>query len=254
MADTSTSELLRSEKDGVVYLRLNRPDKLNTLSESVIFALESAIEEVRNNPNARALVIGAEGRAFCAGHDLGEMRSKPEHSYYQTLFKRCARMMQSLVSLPVPVIAAVQGPAVAAGCQLVASCDLAIATDNARFAVPGINLGLFCSTPAVALSRSVSAKRAFDMLVTGDLISAQTALDWGLISEVVEEGQLKAAVEAKVAKILSKSNAAVRFGKTMFHPQRQMELAEAYDMAADVMAENMMHPDAVAGIDQFLRR
>lgn len=254
MADTSTSELLLSEKDGVVYLRLNRPDKLNTLSEAVISALESAIEEVRNNPDARAMVIGAEGRAFCAGHDLAEMRSNPEHSYYQTLFKRCARMMQSLVSLPVPVIAAVQGPAVAAGCQLVASCDLAIATNNARFAVPGINLGLFCSTPAVALSRSVSAKRAFDMLVTGDLISAQTALDWGLISEVVEKDQLEAAVEAKVEKILSKSNAAIRFGKTMFHPQRQMELSEAYEMAADVMAENMMHPDAIAGIDQFLQR
>lgn len=254
MTEHSASELLRSEKDGVVYLRLNRPDKLNTLSESVITALESAIEDVRNNPDARALVIGAEGRAFCAGHDLAEMRSHPEHTYYQTLFKRCARMMQSLVSLPVPVIAAVQGPAVAAGCQLVASCDLAIATDNARFAVPGINLGLFCSTPAVALSRTVSAKRAFDMLVTGDLISADTALDWGLISEVVAKDQLDAAVEAKVAKILSKSNAAVRFGKTMFHPQRQMDLADAYDMAADVMAENMMHPDAVAGIDQFLHR
>lgn len=251
---TNANELLRSDREGVVYLRLNRPDKLNTLSENVIGRLEQEIAAINADPGVRCVVLSAEGRAFCAGHDLEEMRSHPDRSYYQTLFKRCGKMMQSLVSLPVPVIAEVHGAAVAAGCQLVASCDLVIASNKAKFAVPGINLGLFCSTPAVALSRSVSAKRAFDMLVTGDMISAQTALESGLVSEVVEADQLGAAVQAKVDKILSKNAAAIRFGKSMFHPQRQMDLAEAYDFAAEVMADNMMDPGATQGIDHFLGR
>ena len=246
--------LTRSDNAGVIRLQLNRPDSLNTLSEALIGRLEEEIAAIQDDPNARCVVISAAGRAFCAGHDLAEMRAHPDHSYYQTLFKRCGKMMQSLVSLPIPVIAQVHGAAVAAGCQLVASCDLVIASDRAKFAVPGINLGLFCSTPAVALSRSVSAKRAFDMLVTGDMISAQTAFDSGLVSEVVADDQLEAAVQAKVDKILSKSSAAIRFGKSMFHPQRQMNLAEAYDYAAEVMANNMMDPDATAGIDHFLGR
>ena len=254
LALTMKDELIRTDKDHVVYLRLNRPDKLNTLSENVIGRLEQEIESINADPDVRCVVISAEGRAFCAGHDLEQMRSNPEHAYYQTLFKRCGKMMQSLLSLPVPVIAQVHGAAVAAGCQLVASCDLAIAGKRAKFAVPGINLGLFCSTPAVALSRSVSAKRAFDMLVTGDMISAETAVESGLISEVVEDDDLEYAVQAKVEKILSKNAAAIRFGKTMFHPQRQMDLAEAYDFAAEVMAQNMMDPGATEGIDRFLGR
>lgn len=251
---SDSNELVRTEKDSVVYLRLNRPDKLNTLSENVISRLEQEITAINADTEVRCVVISAEGRAFCAGHDLEQMRVNPEHAYYQALFKRCGKVMQSLVSLPVPVIAQVQGAAVAAGCQLVASCDLAIAGKSAKFAVSGINLGLFCSTPAVALTRSVSAKRAFDMLVTGDMISADTAVDSGLISEVVADDQLEAAVQAKVEKILSKDAAAIRYGKSMFHPQRQMDLAEAYDYAAEVMAENMMDPGAVVGIDKFLGR
>jgi len=246
--------LIRSDKEGVVHLRLNRPANLNTLSEAMIGRLEEEIASINADPNVRCVVLSAEGRAFCAGHDLSEMRATPEHAYYQALFKRCGKMMQSLVALPVPIIAQVQGAAVAAGCQLAASCDLAIAAESARFAVPGINLGLFCSTPAVALSRSVSAKRAFDMLVTGDMINAETALNSGLISEVVPDDQLDAAVQAKVDKILSKDPQAVRYGKAMFHPQRQMDLAQAYDYAADVMAENMMEPSTTAGIDKFLGR
>jgi len=246
--------LIRTDKEGVIYLRLNRPESLNTLSEAMIGRLEEEIASINADPDARCVVISAEGRAFCAGHDLGEMRSQPDHAYYETLFKRCGKMMQSLVALPIPVIAQVHGAAVAAGCQLVASCDLVIAGTRAKFAVPGINLGLFCSTPAVALSRSVSAKRAFDMLVTGDMISAETALSSGLISEVVEDDQLEAAVQAKVEKILSKDPAAIRYGKTMFNPQRQMDLADAYDYAAEVMAQNMMEPSTTAGIDHFLGR
>lgn len=244
--------LLRENKGGAVYLTLNRPDKFNTLSEAMLTALQHELDAIAADASVRCVVIGANGRGFCAGHDLKEMRATPEQSYYQSLFRQCSRMMHSIVELPVPVIAKVQGMATAAGCQLVASCDLAIAGQSASFAVSGINLGLFCSTPAVALSRSIAPKRAFDMLVTGEFIDAETAARWGLLSGVVADAELDAAVEEKVAKILSKSPAAVRFGKSMFHPQRQMALAEAYDYAGDVMAENMMNPDAGEGIDAFL--
>lgn len=246
--------LLRSDSNGAVFLSLNRPDKLNTLSEAMLIALQAELDDIAKDPSVRCVVLSAEGRGFCAGHDLQEMRSHPEQDYYQALFKRCGKMMQSIVALPVPVIAKVHGIAAAAGCQLVASCDLVIASRSARFAVPGINVGLFCSTPAVALSRSISAKRAFDMLVTGDVIDAETALDWGLISSVVADEELEAAVLAKVEKILSKSPSAVRYGKSMFNPQRQMSLAEAYDFAGQVMAENMMSADAGEGIDAFLEK
>lgn len=254
MNDNTSSEaiLLREDKGGAVYLTLNRPDKFNTLSEAMLSALQRELDAIATDPAVRCVVIGAKGRGFCAGHDLKEMRATPDQSYYQSLFRQCSRVMRSIVELPVPVIAKVQGMATAAGCQLVASCDLAIAGHSASLAVSGINLGLFCSTPAVALSRSIAPKRAFDMLVTGEFIDAQTAAQWGLLSGVVADAELDAAVEEKVAKILSKSPAAVRFGKSMFHPQRQMALAEAYDYAGDVMAENMMNPDAGEGIDAFL--
>lgn len=168
--------LLREDQDGAVYLTLNRPDKFNTLSEAMLTELQRELDAIAADSAVRCVVIGAAGRGFCAGHDLREMRANPDKSYYQALFRSCSRLMQSVVALPVPVIAKVQGMATAAGCQLVASCDLAIAARSARFAVSGINVGLFCSTPAVALSRNVAAKRAFDMLVTGDFIDADTAL------------------------------------------------------------------------------
>jgi enoyl-CoA hydratase/carnithine racemase len=202
----------------------------------------------------RCVVIAAKGKAFCAGHDLREMRGKPELAYYQALFSRCSRVMQAIQALPVPVIARVHGIATAAGCQLVASCDLAIAAQSARFAVSGINVGLFCSTPSVALSRNMSTKRAFDMLVTGRFVDAATAADWGLINEAVADDALDAAIEHKTAEILAKSPAAVRYGKDMFYRQRQMALADAYAYAGDVMARNMMEEDAGEGIDAFLEK
>ncbi|MWJ27004.1 enoyl-CoA hydratase [Halomonas sp. ZH2S] len=254
MSHSQASEdiLLREDKDGAVYLTLNRPDKFNTLSETMLAALQRELDAIAADPAVRCVVIGAKGRGFCAGHDLREMRENSDHSYYQALFRGCSRLMQSVVALPVPVIAKVQGMATAAGCQLVASCDLAIAARSASFAVSGINVGLFCSTPAVALSRNVSPKRAFDMLVSGQFIDAETALEWGLLSDVTADSDLETAVADKVEQILSKSPAAVRFGKSMFHPQREMALADAYDFAGNVMAENMLSPDAGEGIDAFL--
>lgn len=251
-SDSSENILLRDDKDGAVYLTMNRPDKFNTLSEAMMDALQRELDAIAADPGVRCVVIGATGRGFCAGHDLQEMRANPDQSYYQTLFRRCSRLMQSVVALPVPVIAKVQGMATAAGCQLVASCDLAIAANSASFAVSGINVGLFCSTPAVALSRNVPAKRAFDMLVSGSFIDADTALEWGLLSAVAADSGLDNAITEKVEQILSKSPAAVRFGKAMFHPQRQMPLAEAYEFAGNVMADNMMDPDVAEGIDAFL--
>lgn len=246
--------LLREDKEGAVYLTLNRPDKFNTLSEAMLAALQRELDAIAADPAVRCVVIAGTGRGFCAGHDLREMRANPDQRYYQSLFRSCSRFMQSVVALPVPVIAKVQGMATAAGCQLVASCDLAIAAQSASFAVSGINVGLFCSTPAVALSRNISSKRAFDMLVSGHFIDADTALEWGLLSAVTDDSDLDAAVANKVEQILSKSPAAVRFGKSMFHPQRQMALADAYDFAGDVMAENMLSPDAGEGIDAFLAK
>lgn len=251
---SSGSELLREDIDGAVYLTLNRPDKFNTLSEAMLAALQQELEAISADPAVRCVVIGGTGRGFCAGHDLKEMRAHPDRDYYQTLFRRCSQVMQRIVSLPVPVIAKVHGMATAAGCQLVASCDLAIAARSASFAVSGINVGLFCSTPAVALSRNIASKRAFDMLVSGEFIDADTALEWGLLSGVASDSDLDATVAAKVKQILSKSPAAVRFGKSMFQPQRQMALADAYELAGNVMAENMMNPDASEGIDAFLAK
>jgi len=252
LSHTRDDILLREDHHGAVYLTLNRPDKFNTLSQAMLTALQRELDTIADDPAVRCVVIGGNGRGFCAGHDLREMRANPDKAYYQALFRSCSRVMQSIVALPVPVIARVQGMATAAGCQLVASCDLAIAGRSASFAVSGINAGLFCSTPAVALSRSISPKRAFDMLVSGHFIDAETAFEWGLLSAVTDDDNLDAAVTDKVEQILSKSPAAVRFGKSMFHPQREMALADAYDYAGDVMAENMMSPDAGEGIDAFL--
>jgi enoyl-CoA hydratase/carnithine racemase len=244
--------VLRDEREGVVTLTLNRPQQFNALSEDMLAALQGALDAVADDAAARAVVLGGAGRAFCAGHDLREMRSHPQLAYYQALFAQCGQVMQRIQSLPVPVIARVHGIATAAGCQLVASCDLAVAAQSARFAVSGINVGLFCSTPAVALSRNVSAKRAFDMLVTGRFVDAATAADWGLVNEAVPDAELDAAIARMTGQIAAKSRAAIRYGKEMFQRQRQMPLAEAYAYTADVMARNMMEEDAGEGIDAFL--
>ncbi len=246
--------LLREVRDGVVTLRLNRPQQFNALSEAMLASLSDAFETLAADPHVRCVVLAAQGKAFCAGHDLRQMRCKPELDYYRTLFAQCSRVMLAMRALPVPVIARVHGIATAAGCQLVAACDLAIAADTARFAVSGINVGLFCSTPAVALSRNVTAKRAFDMLVSGRFVDAATAAAWGLVNEAVPEDALDAAVARKVAEIVAKSPAAVRYGKQMFYRQRELPLDEAYAYAGDVMARNMMEEDAGEGIDAFLEK
>ena len=244
--------LIREQDAGVVTLRLNRPRQLKALSEVMLDALQRELAALGADASLRCVVIAGAGKAFCAGHDLHEMRAHREREYFQALFTRCSAIMQAIQALPVPVIARVHGIATAAGCQLVAACDLAIAADTARFAVSGIDVGLFCSTPAVALSRNVSVKRAFDMLVTGSFIDAATAVDWGLINQAVPEAELDAALAAKVARISAKSPAAIRHGKAMFYRQRTLDLGAAYDCATAVMARNMMEPDAGEGIDAFL--
>lgn len=253
--DTPATPILETQKtNGVVTLRLNRPSQFNALSEDMLQALLEQLDILQRDDALRCVVIESAGKAFCAGHDLKEMRSQPTLSYYRYLFAKCGKVMQGLQALPVPVIAKVHGIATAAGCQLVAACDLAICTSSAKFAVSGINVGLFCSTPAVALSRNISSKRAFEMLVTARFISAQTAADWGLVNDVVPETDLDARVNQLVADILGKSPTAIRYGKQMFYKQKQMTLADAYDYAADTMARNMMEEDAGEGIDAFLEK
>lgn len=245
--------LLLVESDaGVTSFTLNRPRQFNALSEAMLDALQAAIDAL--DQTTRVVVIKANGKAFCAGHDLKEMRAHPEQDYYAALFERCSRVMQSLLALPQPVIAQVQGIAAAAGCQLVANCDLAIATEQSRFAVSGINVGLFCSTPAVPLSRNISRKRAFHMLMTGEFISAGTAVDWGLINEAVPEHELDAAVQALCASICAKSAVAVHTGKQLFYTQLELPLAEAYALAGKTMACNMMSADTGEGIDAFIAK
>jgi enoyl-CoA hydratase/carnithine racemase len=251
-AASNESILLREDQDGVVTLTLNRPAELNALSEEILAALQSAFDGIADDDRVRCVVLRGAGRAFCAGHDLKEMRAHPRRDYFEALFAKCSRVMQSIVNLPVPVIARVHGLATAAGCQLVASCDLAVAAESARFAVSGINVGLFCSTPAVALSRNVSPKHAFDMLVTGRFISAAEAYSYGLVSRVAPDAELDHAVGALTAEICSKSPVAVRTGKAMFNRQRTMSLEDAYVYAGEVMACNMMAEDAAEGIDAFI--
>lgn len=240
--------------DGVLTLTLNRPGQFNALSEEVLATLQETLDEAASDEDLRCVVLQAAGRAFCAGHDLKQMQARREHGYYLALFRQCSRLMQTIVGFPVPVIAKVRGLATAAGCQLVAACDLAVAADTARFAVSGINVGLFCSTPAVALSRNVGAKKAFEMLFTGAFIGADDALRHGLLNQVVAEDGLDAAVDALAATISAKSPVAVRAGKAMFHRQRGMPLDEAYDFAAEVMARNMMTEDVREGIDAFIAK
>ena len=253
-AVSSTDILLRDEWDGVVTLTLNRPAQFNALSEEMLSALQDALNDLRQDEAVRCVVLAASGRAFCAGHDLKQMRANPRQEYYQALFAQCSRVMQGIVDLPVPVIARVHGMATAAGCQLVASCDLAVAAESATFAVSGINVGLFCSTPAVALSRNVSPKHAFDMLVTGRFVSSAEALSFGLVNRVAPDAGLDEAVAALTADICAKSPVAIRTGKAMFGRQRSMSLEEAYAYAGDVMACNMMADDAGEGIDAFIEK
>ncbi|MEM5424224.1 enoyl-CoA hydratase [Paraburkholderia ferrariae] len=238
---------------GVVRLTLNRPDAFNALSEALIDALQGELAALAQS-DARVVVIAAAGRAFCAGHDLREMRAAPSHEYYTKLFERCSKMMLAIQKMPQPVIARVQGVATAAGCQLVAMCDLAVAADSARFAVSGINLGLFCSTPAVPLSRNVSRKAAFEMLMTGEFIDAEKALREGLVNRVVPVDQLDAAVTALAASICAKPREAVAAGKGLFYRQLEMGIDAAYQLAGQTMACNMMTDPALDGVQAFIEK
>ena len=250
----ATRPLVLRKRDarGVVHLTLNRPQAFNALSESMLDALQAEIDAVATDPGARVVVIGAAGKAFCAGHDLKEMRAEPSQAYYETLFAQCGRMMMSLQKLPVQVIARVHGIATAAGCQLVAMCDLAVAAREARFAVSGVNLGLFCSTPSVALSRNLSRKAAFEMLVTGAFISAEEAKVKGLVNRVVEVEALDAEIESLVASILAKPHVAIAMGKQLFYRQLETGIEAAYADAGTTMACNMMDGSALEGVQAFI--
>lgn len=254
MSDLSHTPLVLRERDarGVIHLTLNRPQAFNALSESMLRALQAELDAVAADEGARVVVIGASGKAFCAGHDLKEMRAEPSQAYYEGLFAQCGRMMMTIQRLPVPVIARVQGIATAAGCQLVAMCDLAVAAREARFAVSGVNLGLFCATPSVALSRNLSRKAAFEMLVTGAFISADQAQAKGLINRVVDADQLDAEVEALAASIVAKPRVALAMGKGLFYRQLETGIEEAYADAGETMACNMMDGSALEGVQAFI--
>jgi enoyl-CoA hydratase/carnithine racemase len=246
--------LVLQHKDarGVVTLTLNRPQAYNALSESMLDALQALLDSVAADTTARVVVIAAAGKAFCAGHDLKEMRAAPSLDYYERLFAQCGRMMMTLQKLPVPVIARVQGTATAAGCQLVAMCDLAVAASDARFAVSGINVGLFCSTPSVALSRNLGRKAAFEMLVTGDFISADEARDKGLVNRVTAPESLDDEVERLVAAIVAKPQTAIAAGKGLFYRQLEAPIEAAYADAGGTMACNMMDDAALEGVQAFI--
>lgn len=255
MTQTPTDLVLVERRDGVLTLTLNRPDQFNALSEEMLAALQACFDACLDDADLRVVVLAANGRAFCAGHDLKQMRSHADdQAYYRDLFGRCGRLMQAIARCPVPVIARVHGTATAAGCQLVASCDLAVAADSARLAVSGINVGLFCATPAVALTRNVPLKNAFEMLVTGQFISARQAVERGLVNHAVPDAELDQAVQGLVDAILSKSPVAVRTGKAMVYRQLSLPLDQAYDYAAGVMAQNMMADDVGEGIDAFMQK
>jgi enoyl-CoA hydratase/carnithine racemase len=244
--------LNRRDARGVVTLTLNRPASFNALSEGMLAALQAELAALAGNKAARVVVIAAAGKAFCAGHDLKEMRAAPSLDYYETLFERCTQVMLAVQRLPVPVIARVQGIATAAGCQLVAMCDLAVASRDARFAVSGVNLGLFCSTPGVALSRNLSRKAAFEMLITGEFISAAQALEKGLVNRTAEPDALDAEIERLVDSIVAKPHVAVAMGKALFYRQLETGIAAAYDDAGKTMACNMMDDSALEGVQAFI--
>ena len=253
MLTTDDPLLLRTQDArGVVTLTLNRPQAFNALSEAMLTALQTELDAIAQDHSARLLVIKASGRAFCAGHDLKEMRSKPSQAYYEALFAQCGRMMMAIQRLPVPVLAQVQGIATAAGCQLVAMCDLAVAASDARFAVSGVNLGLFCATPSVALSRNLGRKQAFEMLVTGAFISAQQAQAKGLVNRVVPPDQVDAEVQALAAAIVAKPRLPIAMGKALFYRQLEVGIEAAYADAGETMACNMMDHSAQEGVQAFI--
>ena len=254
VADSEPCVWTTRDARGVITLTLNRPLAFNALSEAMLDALQHALDAVAADASVRVVVLAAAGKAFCAGHDLKQMRAEPSLGYYEALFAQCSRVMLAIQALPVPVIARVQGIATAAGCQLVATCDLAVAASTARFAVSGVNLGLFCSTPGVALARNLARKAAFEMLVTGEFIDAERALAEGLVNRVAPPEALDAEVEELVASFVAKPRAAVALGKHLFYRQIEKGTAAAYEDASHTMACNMMDESALEGVQAFLEK
>jgi enoyl-CoA hydratase/carnithine racemase len=246
--------LLEACEAGVLRLTMNRPQARNALSAALMDAMIEALGRAAKDPWARVVVIGGAGPAFCAGHDLRELRADPRRGNYEHVFALCSELMLAIVRLPKPVIAEVHGVATAAGCQLVASCDLAVAAEDARFATPGVNIGLFCSTPMVALSRAVGRKAAMEMLLTGELIDAARASEIGLVNRVAPSGELRAEVDALAGEIAGKSALTLSIGKEAFYRQAELDLDAAYRYAAEVMTTNMLAADAGEGIDAFLAK
>ena len=246
--------LLRRDEDGIATLTLNRPGARNALSVALMAAFQDAIDAIAEDRSVKVVVIAGAGPGFCAGHDLREMRANPGRPHYEALFGQCSRLMMSIVKLPKPVIARVHGIAAAAGCQLVATCDLAVAASDARFAVNGINVGLFCSTPMVALSRAVGRKPALEMLLTGDFVAAEQARAIGLVNRVVAPERLDDEVKALAHQIAGKLNLAVAIGKEAFYRQAELGLEDAYAYTGEVMTKNMLARDTEDGIDAFLAK
>ncbi len=258
-ADVTATSLppfvLSQRQDGVARIILNRPERFNPLSSAMMAAIQSELDDIAGDPSVRVVVLAAEGRGFCAGHDLKEMRAHAgDKAWQRQLFDDCSRMMMTLTALPQPVIARVHGIATAAGCQLVSMCDLAVAADTATFAMPGINIGVFCSTPAVGVARNVGRKRAMEMLLTGEPIDAPTALAWGLVNRVVPAAELDAAVGKFIDGIVSRSAAVIRLGKEAFYGQLDRTLESAYDLASESMACTLLLEDAAEGMDAFLQK
>ncbi|WP_299198147.1 enoyl-CoA hydratase [uncultured Amphritea sp.] len=251
MSDTL---LIRDDADGICTLTLNRPDAYNSLSMELMNALIDALDSIANDLSVRVVVLRGSGRGFCSGHDLKQMLGEGEESYYQCTFETCSKLMQRIVNLPIPVIAQVHGVATAAGCQIVASCDLAVATDSSRFATPGVNIGLFCSTPMVALSRAVSKKHAMEMLLLGDMISADKAAEIGLINWIVSDESIDEKTLEVAGKIAASSRKAISIGKQAYVRQIDKPLDEAYVECSRVMTENMLTHDAGEGIDAFIHK
>ncbi|MBO9435101.1 enoyl-CoA hydratase [Ruegeria sp. R13_0] len=251
--------LERNDTGAIARLHMNAPERLNALSDEMLAALQSEFDALRDDRSIRAVVLSGEGKAFCAGHDLKQMTAGRQSEdggkvYFQDLFNRCAQMMMSIQSLPQPVIAQVHGIATAAGCQLVATCDLAVAAEGTRFGVNGVNIGLFCSTPMVALSRNIPRKQAFEMLTTGGFLSAERAQELGLVNRVVPETQLNDQALALAEQIADKLGIAVKIGKEAFYQQLQMPLDQAYAYTGEVMVQNMLHRDTEEGISAFIEK
>ena len=251
--------LERNDTGAVATIKMNAPERLNALSDEMLAALQAEFDALRDDDTIRAVVLSGAGKAFCAGHDLKQMTAGRQSedggkAYFQDLFARCARMMLSIQSLPQPVIARVHGIATAAGCQLVATCDLAVAAEGTRFGVNGVNIGLFCSTPMVALSRNIPRKLAFEMLTTGDFISAEKAAELGLVNRVVPEMLLEHEAAALAEQLADKLGSAVKIGKQAFYNQLELPIEQAYDYAGEVMAQNMLHRDTEEGISAFIEK